>query len=88
MFHYKLRGCNKKFFHKRTCPRLAQDLVQGAKIMAAKILPGILSEILASCVRSWPPGQDLTQASRVRSWPSCPRILSKNFLLGRVWRST
>ena len=42
--------------------------------MAAKIVPRILSEILGKM------GKIL--ASWVRSWPSCPRIVPKNFLLG------
>eukprot|EP00731_Ephydatia_muelleri_P022083 Em0014g674a len=50
-------------------PPLAQDLVQGAKIMTAKRLPRILGKILG---KIWPPGQDPGHLAQLRN----------NFLLG------
>ena len=61
---------------KSLCAReLSQDLVQGAKIMAVKILPRILSEILDKILAYW---QDLgLLLGKILA------ILPKNFLLGK-----
>lgn len=80
LIQYETRPKNnvsKKFLRKTTtCPTLAQDLpplaqdlVQGAKIMAAKLLPRILGKILG---KIWPPGQDPGHLAQLRN----------NFLLG------
>ena len=66
--------------------QLDQDLVQDAKIMAAKILPRILPKILGMILgKIWPLGQDLRLLGKILA------ILPKNFLQElfagrRMWR--